>query len=215
MNQKIESFESIAPHLIPSASHLAAESYYDNPAHIFLAPHEATRINQLEWLLRVNMQMQLKYGAESFCYPENGVVKAMGFWTRPFSKPISTITKVKSGLLKVPFKMGLNGFKRVMTASAGIDDHLLRSIPSHIDILYLNNMVIEESRRSKGWGGRILTHQFEIIKAKYGSATLALSTQRYWTVRFYERLGFEVVLEDKIGSGSLAFVNWTMKKELD
>lgn len=207
-------YKEITPELQPSAAQLIAAAYYDNPAHIYMCPDDTTRLQQMEWLLGLNLKLQLQYGAESFCYPENGVVKAMGYWTKPNEIKVGTGAKIKGGLLKVPFKMGWNGFKRVMEASAGVDDHLQRTIGSKQPFLYLNNMVMEESRRGKGWGSRILKRQFEVIAANTPNAVLALNTQRYWTVKFYERLGFEVLLEEKIGTGSLAFTNWTMRKFL-
>ena len=214
MDFPIINYVPISPELESSAASLAAASYFDNPAHIFLCPEESTRIPQLEWILGVNLKLQLKYGAESFCYPENGAIQAMGYWTKPNSNGINTLSKVRAGLLKVPFKMGWDGFKRVLEASAGIDDHLARTLGIQEDYLYLNNMVMVEHKRGKGWGAKILEHQFEVLQKRETPITLALSTQRFWTVRFYERLGFEVVLEDKIGSGPLAFTNWTMKKIL-
>lgn len=207
-------FKEINADLEPSAAKLAAAAYYDNPAHVYLCPDDKTRLQQLEWLLGINLRLQLKYGAESFCYPENGVVKAMGFWTKPNEVHVGTFAKIKAGLLKVPFKMGWGGFKRVLVASAGTDDHLQKALGNKLIYWYLNYMVMEESRRGKGWGAKILEKQFELIHAKESNAVLALSTHRYWTVKFYERLGFEVLLEDKIGTGSLAFTNWVMRKKL-
>lgn len=213
MEYDVTHYSKITSTLYSSAALLAAKAYFDNPAHIYLCPKEGTRLKQLTWLLGVNLKMQLNYGAESFCYPEQGEVQAMAFWTRPNSSPINTAIKIKSGLLKVPFKMGWHGFKRVMDISARIDEQLSRTMGTDQDYLYLNNMVMTESKRGKGWGSKILENQFEVIAKEEPEAVLALQTQRYWTVRFYERLGFKVILEETTGSGPLAFPNWTMKKE--
>ena len=213
-NSQALDYKSITTELQPSAARLAAAAYYDNPAHIYMCPDDKARLKQMEWLLGLNLKLQLKYGAESFCYPENGEIKAMGFWTKPNEVKVGTGAKIRGGLLKVPFKMGWSGFKRVMVASAGIDDHLQRTIGTQQPFLFLNNMVMEESRRGKGWGSKILKRQFEVISAKTPNAVMALNTQRYWTVKFYERLGFEVLLEEKIGTGPFAFMNWTMRKTL-
>jgi len=51
-----------------------------------------------------------------------------------------------------------------------------------------------------------------LISSKTPDAILALNTQRYWTVKIYEKLGFEILLEEKIGTGPLTFTNWTMRK---
>ena len=207
VNSQTIDYKSITTELFPSATRLIAAAYYDNPAHIYMCPDDTTRLKQMEWLLGLNLKLQLKHGAQSFCYPENGEIKAMGFWTKPNEVKVGISAKIKGGLLKIPFKMGWSGYKRVMEASAGIDDHLQRTIGPNQPYLFLNNMVMEESRRAKGWGSKILKKQFEDISAKNPNAVLVLNTQRYWTVRFYERLGFEVKLEEKIGTGPLAFTN--------
>lgn len=202
----------ISKSLYPSAAHLVAASFYDNPAHIYLCPNEKTRMEQLTWLLGVNLKLQLSLGAESFCIADNTIVHAMGFWTKPNQVKIGFAEKVKGGLLKVPFKMGFSGFKRVLEVSAEIENHLHKTMGTKQTYRYLNNMVIKEDIRGKGLGTSILKKQFSSILAKEKGAIFALSTQRYWTVKFYERLGFEVLLEEKIGHGELAFPNWTMRK---
>ncbi|MFK7981342.1 MAG: GNAT family N-acetyltransferase [Saprospiraceae bacterium] len=197
----------------PTAAKLVATSFYDNPAHIYLCPNDATRQAQLEWLLGTNLKLQLKHGAESFCITEKEDTKAMGFWTKPNQIKVGLLPQIQGGLLKVPFKMGFSALSRVMEVSGGIAEHLTRTMGETQPYRYLNNMVIQEDMRGKGLGSSILQQQFTAFKTKEKDAIFALSTQRYRTVRFYEGLGFEVLLEEKIGKGALAFTNWTMRKE--
>lgn len=110
--------------------------------------------------------------------------------------------------------MGWTALPRVLEVGDGIEKHLHQAMGTTQPYRYLNNMVIEPSWQGKGLGTKILQQEFEKIVAKENKAVLALSTQRAWTVRFYEQLGFEVLLEDKIGSDDLAFTNWTMRKVL-
>jgi len=202
----------ISKSLYPSAAQLVATAFFDNPAHIYLCPDGKTRMEQLTWLLGTNLKLQLKLGAESFCIADNSIVRAMGFWTKPNQIKVGLAEKVKGGLLKVPFKMGWSGFKRVMEVSAGIENQLVQTMGTQQPYCYLNNMVVQEDMRGKGLGFNILEKQITTIQSKEKDAIFALSTQRYWTVKFYERLGFEILLEEKIGQGELAFTNWTMKK---
>jgi len=204
----------IEPHLLSSASKLAASAYFDNPAHIYMCPDDNTRFQKMEWLLGTNLQLRLNHGAKGFCFPEKGVVKAMGFWTQPLKFKIGLGSKIKGGLLKVPFKMGRQGFKKVMEVTNAIDDHYLQTMGDTQSYHVLNYFVMDESRRGKGWGTRILNQQIKQISVKEPSAILALNTQRYWTVKLYEKIGFEVLLEKEIGTGPLAFPNWTMRMQL-
>lgn len=209
---KNQSCVSIPPSLYDGAAKLIAASFFDNPAHIYLCPDENTRMGRLTWLLGTNIRLQLAFKADSFCLVEDNTVKAMGFWTNPNQVKIGIWDKVKAGLLKIPFKMGWSTFIRVMEVSDKIDEQLARSLGNKIPYYYLNNMVVQENLRGQGLGGRILREQLDIIQSREEQPVFALSTQRLWTVRFYEKLGFEVILEEVIGKGPLAFTNWIMKK---
>ena len=202
----------ILPINYPSAAMLLADSFFDNPAHIYLCPDEATRPTQLAWLLGTNLKLQLNHQAESFCIAENHQTKAMGFWSKPNQIKVGLVQQIQGGLLKVPFKMGFSALSRVLEVSAGITEHLTKTMGDTQPYRYLNNMVIQEDRRGKGLGASILRQQFATIQAKEKDAIFALSTQRFRTVRFYEGLGFKVLSEKKIGTGPLAFTNWTMKR---
>ena len=194
----------ILPINYPSAAKLVASSFYNNPAHIYLCPNDATRQAQLEWLLGTNLRLQLKHGAESFCIAETGQTRAMGFWTKPNQIKVGLLQQIQGGLLKVPFKMGLSALSRVLEVSAGIAEHLTRTMGETQPYRYLNNMVIQEDKRGKGLGSSILQQQFTTFQTKEKDAIFALSTQRYRTVRFYEGLGFEVLTwKKKLGKDRL------------
>lgn len=198
----------------PSASQLLADCFFDNPAHIYFCRKKTTIKAELAWILGLNLKLQLKNGAESFCLAENNMTKAMGFWTKPNEIKISLLQKIGAGLYKVPFRMGLSALSNMMEVTEGIEDHLHRTMGKTQPYRYLNNMVIQPKLQGKGLGTKILQKEFTRIQAKEANTILALSTQRYWTVKFYERLGFKVLLEEKIGKGDFAFTNWTMRKDL-
>lgn len=205
---------TIQPQNYSSAGKLLAECFHDNPAHLYFCRNAATIKEELTWLLGLNLKLQLAYGANSFCITEKEVTKAMGFWTYPNQIKVGLWAQIKGGLLRIPFKMGRAAFTRVMEVGDGIDKHLHRAMGTKQPYHYLNNMVVEPTWQGKGLGRKILQQEFEKIATKEKNAVLALSTQRYWTVKFYKSLGFEIILEDKIGSDNMAFTNWTMKKIL-
>lgn len=215
MNPPIENFKCISIELQSLAANLAARAYFDNPAHIFLCPSERSRLIKLEWLLGLNLNMQLKYGAKSFCYTENGKILSMGFWTEVENSSINTLTKIKEGLLRIPFKFGISGFRRVLIASNKIESHLKKSMVSTENCLQLNYFVMEENRRCKGWGSKILSHQLNLLKKDMIYSSAVLNTQRYWTVKFYEKHGFKIIHQEKIGYGPRAFTNWTMQHKFE
>ncbi|MEM1123531.1 MAG: GNAT family N-acetyltransferase [Bacteroidota bacterium] len=205
---------TIQPKNYPSASKLLAECFHDNPAHQYFCRNPMAIKKELAWLLGLNLKLQLAHGADSFCLTEDDTTKAMGFWTYPNLVKVGLWQQIKGGLLRIPFKMGIIALKRILEVGDGIDAHLHRAMGTTQSYYYLNNMVVEPTWQSKGLGSKILQKEFEKIAIQEKNAVLALSTQRYWTVKFYQRLGFEIILEDKIGSDELAFTNWTMKKIL-
>lgn len=58
---------------------------------------------------------------------------------------------------------------------------------------------------------KLLREQLVWIGKELPGSRIVLSTQLTDNLRFYERLGFEVVAEDWIGRGEYAFKSWTMQ----
>jgi ribosomal protein S18 acetylase RimI-like enzyme len=201
----------LLPENYPSASKLIATAYYDNPAHIYMFPNAEKRLEDMEWLLGSNLKLQLEHGARSFCILENDIVQAMGFWTKPNDYNVGLMSKIQAGFLQAPFKIGLYSFLRVLNISSTIETQLKRVLQNQ-SYWYLNNMVIQEHQRGKGLGSKMLQEEMASIKLQDKDAVFALSTQRISTTRFYQRLGFEIKLEEKIGKREAAFTNWIMMK---
>jgi GNAT superfamily N-acetyltransferase len=195
----------------PSASKLIATAYYDNPAHIHMFPNAGKRLQDMEWLLGENLKLQLKHGAKSFCLVENGIVQAMGFWTKPNNYKVGLMAKIQAGFLQAPFKIGFHSFLRVLNASSTIEKQL-QTVLQNQSYWYLNNMVMQEAQRGKGLGSKLLQQEMETIRQDDKNAVFALSTQRISTTRFYKRLEFEIKLEERIGKDETAFTNWIMVK---
>ena len=70
-------------------------------------------------------------------------------------------------------------------------------------------MAVAREGRGAGLGGSLLGEQLRLHVDPSG-APAALATQRPENVRFYERLGFRVVSESRIGAKGPPFINWMM-----
>ncbi|WP_422361904.1 GNAT family N-acetyltransferase [Reichenbachiella sp.] len=195
---------------LQSASKLLAEAFYNNPAHEYICPDSAKRLNQLKWLLGANLKLQLQNGAKSFCLFDSGKVIAMGYWTNPNNK-IGLYKKVGAGLLLAPVKLGLKEFRRMMSVS-----HYIEKSISNLNLnephWYLNNMVVDEESRGKGLGTKILNQEIQKIKERQPNAVFSLTTQKIQNVEFYKKHGFEVVHEENEKSHASDFSNWIMCK---
>jgi GNAT superfamily N-acetyltransferase len=204
---RVQSVRPVTPELLDSAAALLAESFFSNPAHTYLCPDPRRRLAQLEWLLGGNLRLQ-DLGA-SFCLAEGPVVDAMGFWTRSTAPKIGTLRKIRAGLLGAPARLGWAGVRRLFEVTGEIDRHLERAMEER-PYWYLNNMVVRERLRGTGVGTRLLREQIPAVAKSEPTYAIALSTQRPENVTFYQRLGFEVVLDRIMGSGPGAFRNWVM-----
>jgi GNAT superfamily N-acetyltransferase len=198
----------IEPALIPSAAELLAEAFFTNPAHVYFCLDPCTRRARLEWLLGGNLRIQPDLDA-SFCRAEASRVDAMGFWIRPGAPTLGALAKLRAGILAAPFRLGLDGLRRLGEVTRAIDDQRDRAL-GNTRHWYLNNMVVRKELRGTGVGTRILGEQLERLAREDPRAAAALSTQREENVVFYGRLGFEVVLDEPIGQGDAAFRNWIM-----
>lgn len=202
--------QPLSPELLTSAARLLARAFHDNPAHTHICPNEEKRSRQLTWLLGANLKMQLEQGAKSFCINQNGKVQAMGYWTNP-NRKIGLVKKIEAGLLKAPLKLGISGFRRMMSASNHIDD-CIANLNLSCDHFYLNNMVVHENLRGQGIGSDLLNQEIRKIKENHPRAIFSLTTQKRENVRFYQKHGFEVVREELQSDPYVRFQNWVMVK---
>jgi GNAT superfamily N-acetyltransferase len=203
----VQPVRPLTPDLLASAAELVAESFFDNPAHVYICPDPRTRLAQLEWMLGGNLRLQdLR---TSFCVTEGSTVEAMGFWTRSGSPGPGLLRMLRGGLLLAPSRLGWTGVRRMFEVAGGVERHLERSLAGR-PYWYLNNMVVRKHLRGAGVGSRLLREQLPAVRELEPSYAIALATQRPENVTFYQRLGFETVLTERIGSGPRAFQSWIM-----
>jgi len=197
----------LTPDLLASAGGLLAEAFFTNPAHVYFCPDETKRSAQLEWILGGNLRLQ-DLGA-SFCIAEGPVVDAMGFWTRSDAPAVGLLRQLRAGLAATPIRLGWTGTRRLFEVTGAIDRQLEQALGDR-PYWYLNNMVVRERLRGTGIGTGLLRQQLEIVREREPDRAIALTTQRPENVTFYQRLGFEPVLDQMIGRGPDAFRSWVM-----
>jgi GNAT superfamily N-acetyltransferase len=203
----VQPVRPLTPDLFASAAELLAESFFDNPAHVYICPDPRTRLAQLEWMLGGNLELQ---GLRtSFCLAEGSTALAMGFWTRSGSPRVGLLRMLRGGLLVAPLRLGWTGVRRMFEVTGEVERHLEQALAGR-PYWYLNNMVVRKHLRGTGVGSRLLREQLGVVSALEPGFALALATQRPENVTFYQRLGFQTVSSEMIGSGPGAFRNWTM-----
>ncbi len=196
-----------------SAAALLADAFFSNPAHVYLFPSESQRYKALPWLLQHNLAAQAPLH-HSFCIaqesgsPARRTIVAMGFWHPPGSSSVSIRGLLRPGFLAVPIHCGVGAARRLLEVTRCLEDERRAALGS-AHAWYLNNMAVAPALRGSGLGSELLARELRDRIDPSGHVA-ALATQRPENVRFYRRLGFEVVADRTLGSSRLSFRNWIM-----
>lgn len=191
-----------------AASILLADAFHNNPAHTYIFPNDQKRREQMKWLMRTNLNAQLKLGQSFAKKSADGSIAAMGFWHPPDAPQANTFQLFRFGFFSMPFLHGMSAFKRMLHAVQEIELRRARALNGRKS-WYLNNMVISPDLRGQGLGGETLRHQLETWVSPSGHLA-SLTTQKIENVNFYRALGFEVVDDTPITDDQREFQNWVM-----
>jgi GNAT superfamily N-acetyltransferase len=115
-------------------------------------------------------------------------VVGVACWLPPGSESISFLRQVRAGMLAVPLRFGLGGFRRLLAydAMAAELHHHYASMPHW----YLSAIGVEPDHQGKGIGPALIRPI--VNRADASGLHCYLETHRESNVRFYERSGFEV-----------------------
>lgn len=125
----------------------------------------------------------------------------------PGTPPLSTWELISVGVLEMPFRFGLGAFLRMLTrmqfydelAKSGMDAWAAKKgvrVPRHC---FLERMVVLPEYQGKGVGTHCLGQGLrEVLERGFG---VYLNTQSEDNVKFYRRLGFEVISVSDSGIG--------------
>ena len=199
------------------AADLLTEAFYDNPAHTYILQDINSRAKLLKWGLKANLKLNLtppKNIGRSFALvedkpPGKRKIQAMAFWLPPESGSLGLINKLRSRWF-TPWKLGKATYQRLVEVTVALDN-TKENVLNDRQAWYLNNMAVAEELRGTGVGTKVLKHQLESVVEPSGYPAI-LMTQKAGNVMFYQRLGFEVARELKVGSGEHAFTNWCMMR---
>jgi GNAT superfamily N-acetyltransferase len=109
-------------------------------------------------------------------------------------------------MAELPQKMGPEAFQRLMVMKSHFDD--LRQRDAAEPHWYLWVLGVDPPRQGQGVGSALL--QPVLARADGEGLPCYLETQKERNVPFYQKHGFEVVVEDDLPDGGLH--SWTMKR---
>jgi ribosomal protein S18 acetylase RimI-like enzyme len=194
----------LAPDQVGEAGLVLARAFHDDPFEMWLLPDDSKRARVLAWFSEVWVRYCWKYGQ---VYTTAGKVEGVAAWLPPGRFPASRLRLMVMGMVLAPLKLGLAGFSRFMSSANYMDQLHERDVPPRH--WYLPTLGVDPPRQGQGMGSALI--QPALALADASGLPCYLETQRERNVLFYQRHGFEVVVEDDLPRGGPHF--WTMKRQ--
>jgi ribosomal protein S18 acetylase RimI-like enzyme len=186
------------------AAEVLARAFSDDPLMEYLLPDEDKRRHVLPWFFEKGVKYGQLYG-EVYTTPDN--VDGAALWLPPNDFTMTPFRMLRVGMLAAPFKFGLSTFSRFMSVMNYTEHLHKRDVPP--DHWYLFLLGVEPERQGQGIGGRLIAPV--IARADAQGLPCYLETSKERNVPFYQKHGFEVVVEGDLPKGGPHF--WTMKRE--
>ena len=187
-----------------TVSQVLARAFDDDPTTVYILPDEGQRRRVLPRFFSMGLRLAELYGEP---YTTAGTPEAGALWLPPNGYKISPWRMVRSGMLKAPLVFGLSAFGRflnVMNHLEHLHDRDMGATPHW----YLFVLGVDPSRQGQGVGGALIVPK--LAQADREGLPCYLETMKPRNVTFYQKHGFEVVVEDDLPKGGPHY--WTMKR---
>ena len=194
---------------VEEAAELMTDAFLDWPTYCFIyeGMEENERREALKWLFIRNLTLQLQNESTAsgmarcaFLRKPDQPPKMVCFFllaTPAMQNYISAWTIIKTGILWFPLKFGFRSFGRLLAADKQVKELKKRFLDSQGENLRernryctLERMTVHPSMQGRGVGSHYLKLALEEIRRDFGCL---LQTRKEKNVRFYSRLGFQVV----------------------
>jgi GNAT superfamily N-acetyltransferase len=193
----------LAESQLEEASDMLGRAFHDNPMEVYIQPDEGERARNLGWMLGTWTRYGHLYGE---VYTTTGRVDGAAVWLTPESPPMSRETITAAGMAEIPQRLGQEAFQRLMTCGNHFDELRRREAPE--PHWYLWTLGVDPPRQGQGVGSALL--QPVLARADEAGLPCYVGTTKAVNVPFYQRHGFEVLVEDDLpGAG---FHYWTFKR---
>lgn len=186
---------------IDAASNILAHAFNDDPIFRYFAREQA-RINTIKLLAKTALRYSQSY---NHVYTTTNDLKGIAAWIPPGKFPLNDLRLLQLGLYALPFKLRLSRLRQLISLFLTIEEHHKHDIPQ--PHWYLFMLGVSPAYQRQGIGSLLL--QPIIKQADKEKLPCYLETSTEGGVRFYQRLGFEVV---RTGGIPKEFKFWTMKR---
>ncbi len=189
---------------IDAASKTLAYAFNNDPIfRYFASEQEQVRINAIELFAKTALRYSQPY---NHIYTTTNELKGVAVWIPPREYPLNDFRLLQLGLYTLPFKLRLSRLGQFISLFLTIEKHHKQDLPqAH---WYLFMLGVSPTYQSQGIGSLLL--QPILDQADKEGLPCYLETSTEGGVRFYKRLGFEVVRTGGLPEADLKF--WTMKR---
>jgi ribosomal protein S18 acetylase RimI-like enzyme len=188
---------------INDSAAVLARAFFDDPLTRWVTPDDAKRAKDLPWFFRKAAVLGDRWVE---VYTTGATVEGNAIWLKPGETKVSLRKMARTGMLMAPIALGLSAFLRFMKIMNTFEHLHDRDVPE--PHWYLMVLGVDPPRQGQGVGGALL--QPILARADADRLPCYLETQKSINVPFYQRHGFEIVVEDDIPGGGPHY--WTMKR---
>lgn len=185
---------------LEEAGRVLARAFHDDPAWRWILPRAERRARTLPWLLRTAVAATLAGG---FVATTAGDVLGVALWIPP-SATLEVNRAARRSLATLPLRLrGAYGRFRAYTAWNFEVQQRAHPAPA----LFLSGLAVDPDHWGEGIGGALLAEGV----ARHPDLACVLLTNNERNVGFYERHGFEVVLDEPMPESALP--TWAMVRQ--
>lgn len=189
---------------IDAASITLAHAFNNDPTFRYFAPEqEQARINAIKLLAKTALRYSQPY---NHVYTTTNELKGIAVWIPPGKYPLNDFRLLQLGLYVLPFKLRLSRLRQLISLFLTIEKHHKQDLTQ--PHWYLFMLGVSPAYQSQGIGSLLL--QPILNQADSERLPCYLETSTEGGVRFYKRLGFEVVRTGGLPEANLKF--WTMMR---
>ena len=179
-----------------------ARAFSADPMFMWIFPDPGQRAQSLRRLNRVALEYGIRYGHVTGA--NDGLAAAI--WIPP-GRTVTVGGMVRSGMIGMPFRVGLRPFVKFMGANATMEQIHKKYVPE--PHWYLLIVGVDPDLQGRGLGTALVKEG--LARADQANCPCYLETSEARNLAFYERQGFVVVETATLGHGGPT--GWGMRRE--